>query len=79
MADVRGFDAAAVAALRASGDGLVVNISSVIALVGLPFCTTYGATEAGIAHFGEALRRELYGEGVRVVTRARRSPGRVSA
>lgn len=59
---------AALPALRASGDGLVVNISSAIALVGMPFYTTYGATKAGIAHFGEALRRELYGEGVRVLS-----------
>ena len=59
---------AALPALRASGDGLVVNISSAIALVGMPFYTTYGASKAGIAHFGEALRRELYGEGVRVLS-----------
>ena len=59
---------AALPALRASGDGLIVNVSSGIALVGLPFYATYAATKAGIAHFGEALRRELYGEGVHVLT-----------
>jgi uncharacterized oxidoreductase len=59
---------AALPALRASGDGLVVNISSGIGLVGMPFYATYAATKAGIAHFGEALRRELYGEGVHVLT-----------
>lgn len=59
---------AALGPLRASGDGLVVNISSGIALVGLPFYAVYAATKAGIAHFGEALRRELYGEGVGVLT-----------
>jgi uncharacterized oxidoreductase len=59
---------AALPALRASGDGLVVLISSGIGLVGLPFYTTYAATKAGIAHFGEALRRELHGEGVGVLT-----------
>jgi len=58
---------AALPALRASGDGLVVNISSGIGLVALPFYTTYAATKAGIAHFGDALRRELYGEGVHVL------------
>ena len=58
---------AALDALRASGSGLVVNVSSGIALVGLPFYATYAATKAGIAHFGEALRRELYGEGVHVL------------
>jgi uncharacterized oxidoreductase len=59
---------AALPALRASGDGLVVNISSGIALIGMPFYTTYAATKAGIAHFGEALRRELFGEGIHVLT-----------
>ncbi len=58
---------AALPALRASGDGLVVNISSGIALIGMPFYATYAATKAGIAHFGEALRRELFGEGVHVL------------
>jgi uncharacterized oxidoreductase len=59
---------AALPALRAGGDGLVVNVSSGIGLVGLPFYATYAATKAGIAHFGEALRRELFGEGVHVLT-----------
>jgi len=58
---------AALPALRASGDGLVVSISSGIALIGMPFYATYAATKAGIAHFGEALRRELFGEGVHVL------------
>jgi len=58
---------AALPALRRSGDGLVVNLSSGIALIGMPFYATYAATKAAIAHFGEALRRELYGEGVHVL------------
>jgi short-subunit dehydrogenase len=59
---------AALPALRAGGDGLVVTISSGIGLVALPFYATYAATKAGVAHFGEALRRELHGEGVQVLT-----------
>lgn len=47
---------------------MVVNVSSGIALVGAPFYATYAATKAGLAHFGEALRRELKGEGVNVLT-----------
>jgi uncharacterized oxidoreductase len=58
---------AALPALRRSGDGLVVNVSSGIALIGMPFYATYAATKAGIAHFGEALRRELSGEGIHVL------------
>lgn len=59
---------AALPALRQSGAALIVNVSSGIALVGIPFYATYAAVKAGIAHFGEALRRELYGEGVGVLT-----------
>jgi uncharacterized oxidoreductase len=44
-----------------------VNVSSGIALIGMPFYATYAGTKAGIAHFGEALRRELYGEGVHLL------------
>lgn len=54
--------------LKESGDALVVNISSGIALVGMAFYTPYAAVKAGIAHFGEALRRELDGEGVHILT-----------
>ena len=59
---------AALPALRASGDAMVVNVASGIALVGAPFYTTYAAVKAGLARFGEALRRELKGEGVHVLT-----------
>ena len=54
--------------LRASGDGLVVNVTSGIALIALPFYATYAAAKAGLARFGEASRRELKGEGVHVLT-----------
>ena len=55
--------------LRASiGGGMIVNVSSAIALVGVPFYATYAAVKSGIAHFGEAMRRELVGEGVHVMT-----------
>src|SRR5271155_854579 len=59
---------AALPELRANGDGLVVNITSGIALIGIPFYATYAAVKAGLAHFGEAMRRELFGEGIRVLT-----------
>jgi len=59
---------AALPSLRESGGGLVVSISSGIGLIAMPFYATYAATKAGVAHFGEALRRELYGEGVHVLT-----------
>lgn len=59
---------AALPDLRRSGQGLVVNVSSGIALISMPFYATYAAAKAGLARFGEALRRELKGEGVHVMT-----------
>jgi uncharacterized oxidoreductase len=59
---------AALPALRASGDGLVVNVTSGIALVAAPFYATYAGVKGGLAKFGESLRRELKGEGVHVMT-----------
>jgi short-subunit dehydrogenase len=58
----------AMPALRASGAAMVVNVTSGIALIGAPFYTTYAAAKAGLARFGEALRRELKGEGIHVLT-----------
>ena len=37
--------------LRASGDGLVVNVTSGIALIALPSYATYAAAKAGLARF----------------------------
>ncbi|MCK1492146.1 SDR family oxidoreductase [Bradyrhizobium sp. 180] len=59
---------AALPALRLGGDSLVVNITSGIALVAAPFYATYAGVKAGLAKFGESLRRELKGEGVHVMT-----------
>lgn len=62
---------AALPSLRTSGStggSVVLNISSGIALVGLPFYSVYAATKSGLAHFGEALRREVHGTGIHVAT-----------
>lgn len=59
---------AALPVLRATGDGLIVNVTSGIALVAAPFYATYAGVKAGLAKFGESLRRELNGEGVHVIT-----------
>jgi short-subunit dehydrogenase len=59
---------AAIPSLRASGRAMVVNVTSGIALVGAPFYATYAAAKAGLAGFGEALLRELKGEGIHVLT-----------
>ena len=59
---------AALPELMQSGDGLIVNVTSGAALLGMPFYSSYAATKAGLARFGEAMRRELKGEGVHVLT-----------
>ena len=59
---------AALPMLRASGDGLIVNVASAAALVGTPFYAPYAGAKAGLSRFGEALRREINGEGVHVLT-----------
>lgn len=53
--------------LRASGEALVVNVSSGIALVPMPFYAVYAAVKAAVVRFGDAMRRELHGEGVNVL------------
>lgn len=45
--------------LRASGDGHVVNISSVFALISVPGQGAYNASKAAVRGFTEALRMEL--------------------
>jgi short-subunit dehydrogenase len=62
------FTRAALPHLRKSGGGMVVNIASGMGLIGMPFYSVYCATKGGFARFGEALRRELKGEGVHVLT-----------
>ncbi|MBU8538400.1 SDR family NAD(P)-dependent oxidoreductase [Falsiroseomonas tokyonensis] len=52
----------------AYGGAMVVNIASGLAQLGLPFYAGYAAAKAGLARFGEAMRRELKGEGVHVMT-----------
>jgi len=54
--------------LRARAPSKVVGIASGIALIGTPFYGVYAASKAGLARFDEALRRELSGEGVSVLT-----------
>lgn len=59
---------AALPTLRASGDAVIVNVTSGIALMGTPLYTTYAAVKGGLTRFGEALQRELKGGGVHVLT-----------
>jgi short-subunit dehydrogenase len=48
--------------------GMIVNVTSVAALVSVPMQAYYGASKAGLAMFSETLRGELAGTGVKVLT-----------
>jgi short-subunit dehydrogenase len=48
--------------------GVIVDVASVAALAPTPLQAWYGASKAGLAAFSEALRGELRGTGVHVVT-----------
>lgn len=50
------------------GSGTIVNVASVAALVPVPSSTWYSAAKAGLAAYSEALRGELRGSGVNVLT-----------
>lgn len=58
--------AAALPALRASG-GRVINISSGLAHIAVPFATAYGASKRGVVGYSEQLRAEV-GDQVTVTT-----------
>ncbi len=56
----------AIPAMRGSGGGSIVNISSVAALVGIPERAAYSATKGGILALTKAAAIDHVGEGVRV-------------
>src|SRR5215471_2703428 len=50
------------------GDGLIVNISSILGKVSLPMAGSYSATKAALIALSQALRGDLEHSGVRVIT-----------
>jgi NAD(P)-dependent dehydrogenase (short-subunit alcohol dehydrogenase family) len=54
--------------LKQSGDAAIMNVSSGLGLIGMPFYAPYAATKAALRQFSEALRRELTGQGIHVMT-----------
>ena len=58
---------AALPSMRARGDGLIVNMSSMGGRVGIPFQGMYSATKFAMEGTSEAMRLELAPFGVRVV------------
>ena len=55
------------------GSGQIVNISSVLGDIGLPYFAAYATSKAGIGNFSESLRRELAGRGITVTLIAPRA------
>ena len=56
------------AAMRARGRGKLVGVASVAGVRGMPGAAGYGASKAAVIAFCEALRIELRGTGVEVIT-----------
>ena len=54
--------------LKASGEGRIVNLSSLFGLIAPPGQTAYSASKFAVRGFSEALRHELAGSGVGVTT-----------
>jgi len=57
----------ALPALRASGGGVVCNVTSASLLVPMPFFSVYRASKAALSAFGESLRSECRPHGIRVL------------
>lgn len=51
---------------RKQGSGRVVNISSVLGEISLPFCGIYSASKYAVEALSDAMRRELFDSGVSV-------------
>jgi short-subunit dehydrogenase len=52
--------------LKSSGEGAILNISSGLGLLGMPFYAVYGSTKAAIRQFSDCMRRELAPDNIRV-------------
>jgi short-subunit dehydrogenase len=57
---------AALPHLRERGDGVIVNVSSVLARVPAPWQAAYAATKHAIHGLSAAVRQELHGDGIQV-------------
>jgi NAD(P)-dependent dehydrogenase (short-subunit alcohol dehydrogenase family) len=53
--------------MRRRGSGLIINMSSIGGLIGLPYQGIYSASKFAVEGLSEALYKELYGSGIRVV------------
>lgn len=54
--------------LKKSDEAAIMNISSGLGYIAMPFYSVYAATKAGVKHFSEAMRRELADYPIHVMT-----------
>ena len=54
--------------LKKSNDAAIINVSSGLGLIGMPFYATYAETKAAVKQFSEAMRRELKDYPIHVMT-----------
>lgn len=54
--------------LKESSEGALVNVSSGLGYLGMPFYSVYAATKAAVKHFSESMRRELSDYPIHVMT-----------
>ena len=53
-------------AMRSAGEGLIINISSIVGRLALPYASSYVATKFAVEGLSEAMRYELEPFGIRV-------------
>ncbi|MBW6458003.1 MAG: SDR family NAD(P)-dependent oxidoreductase, partial [FCB group bacterium] len=53
--------------MRKQGGGLIINMSSIGGVIGLPYQGIYSASKFALEGLTEALYKELYGSGIRIV------------
>ncbi len=54
--------------LKKSNEAAIINVSSGLGLIAMPFYAPYAATKAAVKHFSEAMRRELKPFNIHVMT-----------
>lgn len=52
--------------MQSRGKGQIVNIGSIFGSIGFAYFSSYSATKFALRGFSEALRREIYGSGVKI-------------
>lgn len=54
--------------IKESDEGAIVNVSSGLGYIGMPYYSVYAATKAAVRHFSESMRRELAKYPIHVMT-----------